>query len=26
MVPEELEEAFLATLPAILEDAYADEE
>jgi hypothetical protein len=25
-VPEELEEAFLATLPPILEDAYADEE
>jgi hypothetical protein len=25
-VPEELEEAFLATLPPILEDAYTDEE
>jgi hypothetical protein len=25
-IPEELEEAFLATLPALLEDAYADEE
>ena len=25
-VPEELEEAFLATLPTILEDAYTDEE
>jgi hypothetical protein len=24
-VPEELEEAFLATLPELLEDAYADE-
>ena len=26
MVPEELEEAFLATLPELLEDAYAEEE
>jgi hypothetical protein len=25
-VPEELEEAFLTTLPALLEDAYSDEE
>ena len=25
-VPEELEEAFLATLPELLEDAYAEEE
>jgi hypothetical protein len=25
-VPEELEEAFLATLPEMLEDAYSDEE
>jgi hypothetical protein len=25
-VPEELEEAFLATLPQLLEDAYTDEE
>jgi hypothetical protein len=25
-VPEELEEAFLATLPELLEDAYSDEE
>ena len=25
-VPEELEEAFLATLPALLDDAYTDEE
>jgi hypothetical protein len=25
-IPEELEEAFLATLPALLEDAYSDEE
>jgi hypothetical protein len=25
-VPEELEEAFLATLPELLEDAYTDEE
>ena len=26
LVPEDLEEAFLATLPAILADAYAEEE
>jgi hypothetical protein len=26
MVPEELEEAFLAALPELLEDAYAEEE
>ena len=25
-IPEELEEAFLATLPQLLEDAYTDEE
>ena len=25
-IPEELEEAFLATLPALLDDAYSDEE
>ena len=25
-IPEELEEAFLVTLPALLEDAYSDEE
>jgi ribosomal protein S12 methylthiotransferase accessory factor YcaO len=25
-VPEELEDAFLATLPAILDDAYTDEQ